>query len=130
MLNEVTNCCRDFDIVYSEHPWYFALLNKSGNVRLTLFWGSFLQPLLQLNKITHYTFCVCVYRIRYPVRNSHAPCCYLWLVWLYNIFPHYLIKSLIFFKKKYLKSNVYFDFLYKFSVRNISHSKKNGARYD
>jgi hypothetical protein len=52
----------------------------------------------------------------------------LWLLRLYSIFPHYLINGTI-LEKCYETQNVCFDLLYKF-VRNISHSRKNGARYD
>jgi hypothetical protein len=45
-------------------------------------------------------------------------------VWLYNIFPHYLIKGKIFEKKVVDNKNVRFDFLHNL-VRYISHFKKN-----
>jgi len=46
----------------------------------------FLATLLQWNSIKYHIFCVCVCRLRYPVWNSHAPCCYLLPGRLYNIF--------------------------------------------
>jgi len=50
--------------------------------------------------------------------------------WLYHIVPHYLIHGTIFGKQvSCWKKNVCFDILYKF-VWEISHSKKNSARYD
>ena len=42
----------------------------------------------------------CICSPRYPVCKAHAPCCHLWPVRLSNIFPHYLIKGMIFEKKK------------------------------
>jgi len=50
---------------------------------------------------TYYIFwvCVCVCSLRYPVRNSHAPYCHLWLARLYRTFRHYLINGTIFGKK-------------------------------
>jgi len=42
--------------------------------------------------------CVCI--LRHPAYNAHAPC-YLWPTRLYNIFSHYLTKSMIFKKKSY-----------------------------
>jgi hypothetical protein len=36
--------------------------------------------------------------LKYPARNAHAPYCHLWLVRLYNIFPHHLINWRIFGK--------------------------------
>ena len=44
-------------------------------------------------------------------------------------FPRYLINGTIFEKKSYLTKNVCFDSFYNF-VWNISHPKKNRARYD
>jgi hypothetical protein len=44
--------------------------------------------------------CVCVCSLRYSVCNAHAPYGRLWPVRLYSIFPHYVIKSKIFEKKK------------------------------
>jgi hypothetical protein len=43
----------------------------------------------------HYIFWVCVFRLRYPACNARAPYCHLWSVWIYNIFPHHLIKGMI-----------------------------------
>jgi len=42
---------------------------------------------------------VCFLALRLNAYNAHEPCCYLRPVWLYNIFPHYLIKGKIFEKK-------------------------------
>ena len=36
---------------------------------------------------------VCICSFGYPAQNVHAPCCYLWLPRLYDIFAHYLIKG-------------------------------------
>ena len=48
--------------------------------------------------------------LRYPACNAHAPYCHLWPVPLYNIFPHYLINSTIFEKKKLLNTKCVFWF--------------------
>jgi hypothetical protein len=47
-----------------------------------------------------------------------------------TIFFHSTSKMAWSYKKSYWKQNVCFDFLYNFCVWNISHSKKNWARYD
>ena len=44
-----------------------------------------------------YSECVC-----FPACNAHAPYCHIWLVRLYNIFPHYLKKKRYDFRKKLL----------------------------
>jgi len=36
-------------------------------------------------KETYYIFWVCVCSVSYPARKAHTP------VWLYHIFPHYLV---------------------------------------
>jgi len=53
-----------------------------------------------VEKLLVYIFCVCVFSLRYPARNAHAPYCHLWPVQLYQIFPQYLINKTIFRKKK------------------------------
>jgi len=40
--------------------------------------------------------CVCICSLRYSACNVHAQYCHLWPVWLYNIFPLYLINGTIF----------------------------------
>jgi hypothetical protein len=42
---------------------------------------------------------VCICTFRYPACNVHAPYCHLWPALLHNVFPHYLIKDMIFGKK-------------------------------
>jgi hypothetical protein len=37
----------------------------------------------------------CVCGLSYPACNMRTPYCHLWTVWLYNIFPHYLINGMI-----------------------------------
>jgi len=60
-----------------------------------------------VEKLLVYIFCVCVcvFSLRYPARNAHAPYCHLWPVQLYQIFPHYLINKTIFRKKKKFTEN-------------------------
>jgi len=43
-----------------------------------------------LHKLT-----VCIYCLRYPTRQAHAPYCHLWPAPLCNIFLHYLTKGKI-----------------------------------
>ena len=69
------------------------------------------------------------FSLGYPTCNTHAPCGYLWPVRLYNIFKHYLINDTIFRKKKLLNVICVSIFSTTFTW-NISHSKKNWARYD
>jgi hypothetical protein len=44
-----------------------------------------------------YSGCVCI--LSYPLCKAHASYCHLWPVWLYSIFPHYLINGTILEKK-------------------------------
>jgi hypothetical protein len=60
-----------------------------------------MQPLLEWKirkQLTTYFECVC--SLRYPTCNGHAPCCPLWPVRLYIVFPHYHIRGRIFKKEK------------------------------
>ena len=60
--------------------------------------------------------------LRHPPFNAHAPYCHLPPVWLYNIFPYYLIKAR-FKKKKVIEHKMcVLTFSITF-VRNISHLK-------
>ena len=52
----------------------------------------------------------CVCSLRYPACNAHAPYLHLWPARLYYIFPHYLIKGIIFFNKKLLNIKCVFLF--------------------
>ena len=72
---------------------------------------------------------VCVCSPTYPSCNAHAPYCRLWPARLYNIFPHYLINGTI-FEKKVTEHKTCVLISSTTSTFNISHSKKNSARYD
>jgi len=64
--------------------WSRMSWNKAGSVIVTWHRGAFVQPLLQWKSKDYYIFGVCVCRRRYPACNTHAPCCHLWPVRLYN----------------------------------------------
>jgi len=53
------------------------------------------QPLLQWKSNQCYIFRVCIYSLRYPVCNAHAPYCLLWPDRLYKIFPQYLTNIVV-----------------------------------
>jgi len=48
---------------------------------------------------TEWCFWVCACSPIYPARIAHAPYCHLWPIWLYRVFPHYLVNGTIFEKK-------------------------------
>jgi hypothetical protein len=54
--------------------------------------------------------------------------CHLWLVWLYHIFPHYLINGTT-FEKKIIEHKIYILIFSTNFVWNITHTKKTSARY-
>jgi len=70
--------------------------NKTGNVRVTYYWGTFVQPVLQGESKSYYIFWVCTCSLIYPARNAHAPHCHLWPARHYSVFPHYLTNGTIF----------------------------------
>jgi len=51
------------------------------------------QSLGQWKVNKYYTLRERVCGFRYTACNVHDPCCHLWPVWLYSIFPHYLIND-------------------------------------
>jgi len=75
----------------------------------------------------YYIFWVCSFSFRYPACNAHVPYFHLWPARLYSMFP--LINGPIFGRKKKLSKIIFFIFSTIF-IWNISHSKKNWARYD
>jgi hypothetical protein len=88
------------------------------------------QPLLQWISSKYFIFWVCVCSLSYSARNARAPYFHLWPFRLYNIFPHYLIKGTIFGKKKVIGREMCVLIFSTNFVWNISHSKKNWARYN
>jgi hypothetical protein len=90
--------------------------------------GTFTQPLLpwKINKHSRTRVCICC--VRYPACNAYAPYCYLWPAPLYRTFStlshkrHDFLKNVIEHKMYVFGSSTSF-------VWNISHSKKNRARY-
>jgi hypothetical protein len=51
------------------------------------------QPLFPWKSNKYCIIGVCVYRLRYPVCNAHAPYSYLWPLPFYNALQHYLING-------------------------------------
>ena len=62
--------------------------------------------------VSYYIFWLCVCSLSYPTSTAYAQYCHLWFVWLYHIFPHYLIKDMIFGKKRYWTWNICFEVLH------------------
>ena len=86
--------------------------------------------LLHWKSNAYYILWVCVCSLRCPACNARAPYFHLWAVPLYRIFPHYLINSTIFRKRK--KVTEYETCVLIFSStsdRNIFHSERNSAGY-
>ena len=81
-----------------------------------------LGRVLAVDKQYDYIFWVCVFILRGPLCNAHAPFCHVWPARIHYIFPPYLKNGTIFEKKKesYWRENVCFDFLYKFCSKHIS----------
>ena len=110
-------------------PGFTQHVNKNtGSVHMTWYWGAFVQPVLQWKSSICCIHWICVCSLRYLVCNAHAPYFHLWTVWLYNIFPHYLINGKILDNKNWTKICVLI-FSTTF-VWNFSHSRKNWARND
>ena len=82
-----------------------------------------MQPLLQWKSNKYYIFSVCVYSLRYTDSNAHAQYCHLKPIWVYNIFQHHLINSMIFGGQKIIEHKMFFYFLYNFDLI-FFHSKQ------
>jgi hypothetical protein len=77
--------------------WYFKLCHKRFLTQFAIRWSPSFYHLTVI-AIT-YSDCVCVCSLSYRACNVHNPYFHLWPVWLYHIFPRYLIFSTIFGKK-------------------------------
>jgi hypothetical protein len=86
------------------------------------------MQLFMPGKAISITHSVCVRSLSYPACNAHVPCFHLWIVRLYNIFPHYRINGTISLKN-YRTYVLYIEFSTTF-VWNISHSKRKWAGCD
>jgi hypothetical protein len=102
-------------------------MKVDSRVRITYHWSAFVRPLLHWKSVSIHILSVCC-NLRCPASNAVAPY-HQWPVRLYDIFLHYIISDTIFEKKKLLNINRILIFSTTF-VWNISHSKKNWARYD
>jgi len=93
----------------------------TGRVGVRQHSGAFMQPLLQWNNSIIIIYCECVYSLRYPAWNAHAP--YVLLssvpVRLYTICPHYPTNGII-FGKKLLFIKCVFWFFYVFCLKHFS----------
>jgi hypothetical protein len=67
---------------------------------------------------------VCVCSFRLPARSVHAPCCHLWRAPLYNMFLHFLIKSII-IEKNATENKTCVLIFSTTLVWDISHSRRN-----
>jgi hypothetical protein len=100
--------------------------NKTGNAKWRLVHVSI--DAVEKQRVLH-DVSVCMCSLSYSASNMHAPCFHLWPAKLYNIFPHYLIKNMVFEKKNIEHTMCVLIFSTTF-IWNISHSKKKWARYD
>jgi len=87
------------------------LINKTEALRITYHWRASVQQFLQWKRNKYYIIWICVFSRRYPTYNTHAPYCRLWPVWLYRIFPHYLINGTIFKKSCWTQKMFWFTAL-------------------
>ena len=75
-----------------------------------------------------YIFWVCVCSLSYPACKAHELYCHPWPVWLYHIFPHYLINGTLF--EKIVTEDILCVLIFCTTVaQNIYNFKKNSARY-
>jgi hypothetical protein len=87
--------------------------------------GCVFTTIVAVEKQNCYIFRVCVCSLKYALCNAHAPYCHTWLGRLGSIFPHYLVKGPVNVIERKMCVLIFSRF-----VRNISLSKKKGAKYD
>ena len=63
---------------------------------------------------------MCIFGLSFPVYNAHGPALYyhLFVVWLYHINTNCLLSGAI-SRKKLMKQNVYFVFVYSFCPKRL-----------
>jgi len=116
--------------IYTTSRFHTRHQNKSrtGTVRKKQHSGTLEYHCCHENQKVLNMISVCVFFLSYPACKSHIFCaviyCHLCTVQRYHIFPHDLIKGTIF------RKNIIVCFIvFKNSIFNISHSKKNSERY-
>jgi hypothetical protein len=126
-------------VALTETNWEGKKSDKTANVRITQYWCAFVKPRLAWKSIKYYILCACV---RVDARAQACACacsltnlacnvqpyCHQWPPWLHHIFPHYLVKSLIF--GKLIEQHLFETFLILIQrdiVRNVKslHVKHN-----
>ena len=71
-----------------------------------------------------YSQCVAVALLSSIQCSCIVLCCHLWPVWLYRIFPHYLINGTIFRGGGCVEHKMYVSVFSLTCIRNIYHSKR------
>ena len=82
---------------------------KTDSALITLYWGTYVKPLLPWIGSKYHIFRVCACSLRCPACNARDPYCHLWPVWLYKIFAYCLINVKI--KKKVIEHKMCFNIL-------------------
>jgi len=98
----------------------------------------FCSTIVTMEKHKYYTLWLYFCSLRGPACKARVPYCHLWPSQLHNILPHYLINTTIIYIYIFIYICIYiilkikcvFWFFVQRFVWNISHSKKNWARYD
>ena len=125
---------------YIVESFIWANNNKTGNVRITWHWGAFLRPLLQWKRNTYCVFwvrvrvwcvcvCLCVFValvIQHAIRMRHVVICGLSVSTIFFQLSHKRHDS----RKNVTEHKMCVVIFSTTFIWNISHSKKNWARYD
>ena len=70
--------------------------------------------------VNYFILWVCFRSLSYPACNTHAPYCHLWLVRLYNIFPHLINRTKKKKRKRVNENKMCFDYLCNIFLKHFS----------
>ena len=116
-------------VSYNKNTIYYNSTNKTHNVRITWYWGTFVQPMLLWKSNMYCILWVCVCNLRNPVCKCMHHIVIRWMPPALQILPtlshkwHHILKNVIAQKMSVSIFSTNF-------VWNIFHSKKKWVRYD
>ena len=120
--NRHAQCCLETKVARR------CVSKKTGNVRIIIYWGACMQPLFQWKNVKYFIYWVCVCKVSYPSSKAHAPH-YMGICSLPGCTIYFHIVLQHDFQENVTDRKMCVLIFSTTSVWNVSHSKKNWARY-